>query len=58
MLMLLESGELVLAEASGAVYKELQRAQVLGSSVGAYPALVDGFLYVRDKGKLVRLDLR
>ncbi len=58
LLMLLESGELVLAEASGAAYKELQRAQVLGSGLRAYPALADGFLYARDKGKLVRLDLR
>jgi outer membrane protein assembly factor BamB len=58
LLMLLESGELVLAEASGAAYKELQRAQVLGSGGRAYPALADGFLYARDKGKLVRLDLR
>lgn len=58
LLILLESGELVLAEASGAAYKELQRAQVLGSGGRAYPALVDGFLYARDKSNLVRLDLR
>jgi len=58
LLILLESGELVLVEANGGAYKELQRAQVLGSGGRAYPALADGFLYARDKNKLVRLDLR
>jgi outer membrane protein assembly factor BamB len=58
LLILLETGELVLAEASGDAYKELQRAQVLGSGGRAYPALADGFLYARGKDKLARLDLR
>lgn len=58
LLILLETGELVLAKASGDDYKELQRAQVMGSGVRAYPALADGFLYARSKDKLVRLDLR
>jgi outer membrane protein assembly factor BamB len=58
LLILLETGELVLAEANGAAYKELQRAQVIGSSTRAFPALADGFLYARDKTKLVRLELR
>jgi outer membrane protein assembly factor BamB len=58
LLILLETGELVLAEATGAEYKELQRAQVVGSGGRAYPALADGFCYARGKDKLVRLDLR
>jgi outer membrane protein assembly factor BamB len=58
LLILLDTGELVLAEASPASYKESQRAQVLGSGVRAYPALADGFFYARSKDKLVRLDLR
>jgi outer membrane protein assembly factor BamB len=57
LVILLETGELILAEASGEAYKELQRAQVLGSQLRAYPALADGFLYARDKGKLVKIDL-
>jgi len=57
LLILLESGELVLAEANGEAYKELERAQVLGAQLRAYPALVDGFLYARDKTKLVKIDL-
>jgi outer membrane protein assembly factor BamB len=58
LLILLESGELVLAEANDSAYKELQRAQVIGSGNRAYPALADGFIYARDKTKLVRADLR
>jgi outer membrane protein assembly factor BamB len=58
LLILLETGELILAEAGGDTYKELQRAQVLGSGVRAYPALADGFIYARSKDKLVKLDLR
>jgi outer membrane protein assembly factor BamB len=57
LLILLESGKLILAEASGGGYKELQRAQVVGAN-RSYAALADGFLYARDKSKLVRLDLR
>lgn len=57
LLILLETGELVLAEANGAAYKELQRAQVIGSGSRAYPAIAGGFLYARDKSKLVKLDL-
>jgi outer membrane protein assembly factor BamB len=58
LLILLESGELVLAEANATAYKELQRAQVLGSGSRAYPALADGYLYARSKDKLIRLDMR
>ncbi|HUS34019.1 MAG TPA: PQQ-binding-like beta-propeller repeat protein [Verrucomicrobiae bacterium] len=57
LVILLESGELVLAEANGAAYKELQRAQVIGSGNRAYPAIAAGFLYARDKTKLVRLNV-
>ena len=57
LLILLETGELVLAEANGTAYNELHRAQVVGAN-RSYAALADGFLYARDKSKLVRLDLR
>ncbi len=56
--LLLETGELVLAAADGEKHEELRRAQVLGSDTRAHPALSDGFLYARDKTKLIRLDLR
>lgn len=58
LLILMETGELVLAEASGTAYKEVHRAQILGSGVRSHAALADGFLYARGKDKLVRLDLR
>ncbi len=58
LVVLLDTGELILAEASGAAYKEISRAQILGAGTRAYPALADGFLYARSKDKLVRLDLR
>jgi outer membrane protein assembly factor BamB len=57
LLILLESGELVMASANGGAYKELARAQILGSN-RAHPALADGYLYARDKSKLVKVDLR
>lgn len=58
LLILLDTGELILTEASSAAYKELNRAQLLGSGGRAFPALADGFVYARDKNKLVCLDLR
>lgn len=58
LLILLETGELILAEASPDAYKEIARAQILGAQTRAYPAIADGFLYARSKDKLVRIDLR
>jgi outer membrane protein assembly factor BamB len=58
LVVLKESGELLLISASPKSYQELARAQVLGQSVRAYPALSDGFLFARSKDKLVCLDLR
>jgi len=50
---LVEGGELILAEAKDSGWKELARAQVLGSGVRAAPALDGGVLYARDKARLV-----
>jgi outer membrane protein assembly factor BamB len=58
LLLLLDTGELVLADASPSRYVERARAQVLGTGTRAYPALADGFLLARDKTQLVCLDLR
>jgi len=58
LLILRESGELVLAEASPDAFKPLLLAQVLPGVVRAFPALADGFLYVRNGNTLVCLDLR
>lgn len=53
LVVLLESGELLLAEASGDGWKERARAQVLGTGVRAAPAMDAGWWYGRDKARLV-----
>jgi outer membrane protein assembly factor BamB len=58
LLILRETGELNLAAASPDGFRPLARAQVLPPTLRAYPALADGFLYVRNDDTLVCLDLR
>lgn len=53
-----ESGELVLAAATPDAYRPLAKAQVLQATVRAFPAISDGFLYVRNEQSLVCLDLK
>jgi outer membrane protein assembly factor BamB len=53
-----ENGELILAEASPEAFRPLARAQVLPATVRAFPAIADGFLYLRNENTLVCLDLR
>jgi len=53
-----EAGELILAGASPQAFRPLARAQVLPATVRAFPALADGFLYLRNGNTLVCLDLR
>ena len=52
-----ESGELVVADASVDKFVQRASAQVLTPTVRAYPALANGFLYVRNEETLVCLDL-
>ncbi len=58
LLVLTEKGELICAPADGAAFKPRARAQILPSSVRAYPAFADGLFYARSHDKLVCLDLR
>ena len=58
LLILRESGELVLAEATPRAYRPLARASILQPTVRAHPALADGVLYARDQRELVAVDLR
>jgi outer membrane protein assembly factor BamB len=58
LLILREGGELVLAEASPEAFRPIARVQILPATVRAYPAITDGFLYVRNENTLVCLDLR
>jgi outer membrane protein assembly factor BamB len=53
-----ESGELLIADASPDGMTELASGQVLPAVVRAYPALAHGRLYVRNGDTLVCLDLR
>ena len=48
-----ESGELVLAAASPKSFQQIAAAQVLPATVRAYPALADGILYLRNDDTLV-----
>lgn len=58
LLIVREGGELVLAPATPDAFKPLARAQVLPGTVRAYPAISDGFVYIRNDNTLVCLDLR
>ena len=58
LLILRESGELMLAEASPTAFAPVASAQLLPGVVRAYPALADGRLYARNTDTLVAVDLR
>jgi outer membrane protein assembly factor BamB len=53
-----ESGELVLAAASPKSFQQIAAAQILPATVRAYPALAEGVLYMRNDDTLVAVDLR
>jgi len=48
LLVLRETGELMLANATPQAFKPLAQAQILPPTIRATPALSDGFLYVRN----------
>jgi hypothetical protein len=58
LLILSESGELIIAPASPKEFKPSLRVQILGHGVRSYLALANGFLYARDKQTLACFDLR
>ena len=62
LVILRETGELMLASASPQAFKVLAEARILPAVIRATPALADGFLYVRNTDNpepmLVCLDLR
>jgi len=58
LLIVREGGEMILAPASPQAFRPIARAQILNGVVRPYPALADGFLYVRNENTLVCLDLR
>jgi outer membrane protein assembly factor BamB len=58
LLIVRESGELVLAAASPGGFAPIARAQILPPTVRAYPAIAGGMVYLRNGDTLVCLDLR
>lgn len=62
LVILRESGELMLASATPQAFKPLAEAKILPATIRATPAIADGFLYVRNTDNpepvLVCLDLR
>lgn len=58
LLILSESGELQLAKADPKQFKIKSRFQAVGRTTRSYPAVADGFAYVRGPKKLVCVDLR
>ncbi len=58
LVILKETGELILASASPDRFRPLARAQILPATVRAYPALSDGYLFVRNENTMMALDLR
>jgi len=58
LLIVRESGELILAPATPDAFKPLARAQILTGTIRAYPAISDGFVFVRNDNTLICLDLR
>ena len=62
LLIMRETGELVMAAATPQAYRPLAQAQILPAAVRSLPALADGFLYARNNDThhdvLVCLDLR
>lgn len=57
LLLLLESGELLLVAASREKFEVLARAQILARETRAFPALARGLLFARDQDTLVCLRL-
>jgi outer membrane protein assembly factor BamB len=58
LILMRESGELVMADATPERFRPLTSAQVLPATVRALPAIAGGLLYVRNEETLVCLDLR
>jgi outer membrane protein assembly factor BamB len=58
LLMLLGTGELVLARATPKSLQVRSRSQIVGRPTRSYPAIVDGYAFIKGRKELVCLDLR
>ena len=58
LLVLTDRGELLLAKADPGRFSIQSRAQVTGRTTRSYPAIADGYVYIRGPRQLLCLDLR
>jgi len=58
LVILSDTGELQLATATPAAFKIKHRAQIVGRPTRSYPAIADGFTYIKGPKQLVCVDLR
>jgi hypothetical protein len=58
LIVLTEDGDLLLVEATPKEYRERAKASLLHGPCRAQPALANGRLYARDRGKLYCWDLK
>jgi hypothetical protein len=58
LLIVRESGELVLAAATPAAFQQIAAAKVLPPTVRAYPAIANGRIYIRNEKTLECLNLK
>ena len=58
LIVLRESGELLLAPASPKEFHAVSRAQLLPATVRSYPALANGCLYARNEKTLICVNLK
>jgi outer membrane protein assembly factor BamB len=58
LLLMRESGELVLASAAPAAFRQIAAAKILPAVVRAYPAIANGRMYVRNEKAMVAVSLK
>ena len=58
LVILRETGELVIAAASATAFQQIASARILPATVRAYPALANSVLYARNDNTLIAVDLR
>lgn len=58
LLLMKEDGEIVLAPASPKAFQPTARAKLLPGTVRSYPAIAQGWLYIRNQDTLLCVDLR
>jgi outer membrane protein assembly factor BamB len=53
-----EGGELVIAQATPAAYQPIATAKILPATIRSFPAIANGYMYVRNEKTLVCLNLK